>query len=86
MHTKNHKRRIPDIPACRQASIVSTDRDLGPSVPTILVNNGLELCKLLQTALNRSPLKPKNLFMHELMDTTIIFTHSSKYIFIFIFI
>ena len=30
----------PDIPALRQASMVSTARDFGPSVATILVNEG----------------------------------------------
>lgn len=60
MHTKNHICRIPDIPACRHASIVSTERDLGPSVPTILVSNGIELCKALQTALTQKSSNMKN--------------------------
>lgn len=33
----------PDIPALRQAEITSTDRDLGPSVPTIFVIAGKKL-------------------------------------------
>jgi hypothetical protein len=31
---------LPDMPALRQAEIVSTERDLGPRVPTILVIAG----------------------------------------------
>lgn len=34
---------IPDIPALRQLEIVSTDRDLGPKVPTIFVIAGKKL-------------------------------------------
>lgn len=34
---------IPDIPALRQPEIVSTDRDLGPKVPTIFVIAGKKL-------------------------------------------
>jgi len=32
------------MPALRQAEMVSTERDLGPSVPTILVIAGKKLC------------------------------------------
>jgi hypothetical protein len=34
----------PDIPAVRHSSITSTERDLGPSVPTILVRDGNTFC------------------------------------------
>lgn len=34
----------PDIPATRHASIVSTERDFGPSVPTIFVSEGKYFC------------------------------------------
>lgn len=37
---------LPDIPALRQAEIASTDRDLGPKVPTILVIAGKKFCKI----------------------------------------
>jgi hypothetical protein len=36
--------RATDMPALRQAEMVSTERDLGPSVPTILVMAGKKLC------------------------------------------
>ena len=36
--------KLPDMPALRQEDIVSTERDLGPSVPTILVIAGKKLC------------------------------------------
>ena len=36
---------VPDIPDLRQPERVSTDRDLGPRVPTILVNAGKKLCE-----------------------------------------
>jgi hypothetical protein len=32
------------MPALRQAEMVSTERDLGPSVPTIFVIAGKKLC------------------------------------------
>ena len=35
---------LPDMPALRQAEMVSTVRDLGPSVPTIFVIAGKKLC------------------------------------------
>jgi hypothetical protein len=35
---------LPDMPALRQEEMVSTERDLGPSVPTILVIAGKKLC------------------------------------------
>ena len=34
---------LPDMPALRQAEMVSTVRDLGPSVPTIFVIAGKKL-------------------------------------------
>jgi hypothetical protein len=36
---------IPDIPAFMQSEIISTDRDFGPSVPTILVIAGKTVCR-----------------------------------------
>jgi hypothetical protein len=33
------------MPALRQEEMVSTERDLGPSVPTILVIAGKKLCE-----------------------------------------
>lgn len=38
--------RIPDIPASRQWEIISTDRDFGPSVPTIFVIAGKKVCRM----------------------------------------
>lgn len=38
------KKNIPDMPALRQPEIVSTDRDLGPNVPTIFVIAEKKLC------------------------------------------
>ena len=35
---------LPDIPAFRHASRISTDPDLGPGVPTILVIAGKNDC------------------------------------------
>jgi hypothetical protein len=40
------------MPALRQAEMVSTERDLGPSVPTILVMAGKKFCR-------HDPIKPK---------------------------
>lgn len=82
MHTKNNICRIPDIPACRHASIVSTERDLGPSVPTILVSNGIELCKALQTALTQKSTNMKIPFMNG--HCYWLHTLPSKYLFYFI--
>lgn len=45
---------IPDIPALRQPEMVSTDRDLGPKVPTILVIAGKKLCTHQQPQLIKS--------------------------------
>ena len=36
---------IPDIPAFRQSEMISTDRDFGPSVPTIFVIAGKKVCR-----------------------------------------
>jgi len=38
--------RIPDIPESRQRDIISTDRDFGPSVPTIFVIAGKKVCMM----------------------------------------
>ena len=43
---KRSKLFIPDIPALRQPEMTSTDRDLGPRVPTIFVIAGKKLCKI----------------------------------------
>jgi len=40
---KRSKSLVPDMPALRQPERASTDRDLGPRVPTILVNAGKKL-------------------------------------------
>lgn len=37
---------VPDIPAFRQSEIISTDRDFGPSVPTIFVIAGKKVCRV----------------------------------------
>jgi len=51
---KSCDRRIPDIPASRQRAIISTDRDLGPSVPTIFVIAGKKDCMM---ALKKTSIK-----------------------------
>lgn len=51
--------RIPDIPALRHREIVSTDRDFGPSVPTIFVMAGKKVCRMhfkIQTLQSKSNL------------------------------
>lgn len=37
---------VPDIPALRQPEMTSTERDLGPKVPTIFVMAGKKLCTI----------------------------------------
>lgn len=53
--------RLPDIPAFRHASITSTERDLGPRVPTIFVSDGKKLCKVMQIKLLEQPLRRKSI-------------------------
>ena len=57
---------VPDIPALRQADIISGERGLGPNVPTILVIDGKNVCaissKFSQTLRAFSFLKKKTRF------------------------
>lgn len=43
--SRQESEKLPDMPALRQEEMVSTERDLGPSVPTILVIAGKKLCE-----------------------------------------
>ena len=66
--TERESEKLPDMPALRQEEMVSTERDLGPSVPTILVIAGKKLCdgihpqgrnqsRILRVVANRGNLK-----------------------------
>lgn len=51
---KGSNQYLPDIPALRQPEITSTDRDLGPRVPTILVRAGKKLCDIIHHAKSKT--------------------------------
>lgn len=56
---------LPDMPDLRQPESVSTDLDLGPRVPTILVNAGKKLCVKNNTSKERDQrysYKSKNMY------------------------
>jgi hypothetical protein len=58
MEKSNREReKLLDMPGMRQAEVVLTERDLGPSVPTILVVARKKLCDGIHSRANQARIR-----------------------------